>query len=79
MISRIKKFVTDHDLAITYTLGATAGVLVGAWVVYSAMHARGVATLELPNAAVKDLLNGKEVLLDCLEDAHLLVKYIPKA
>lgn len=76
MISRFKNFIVKHDIAITYTLGATAGVLVGAWAVYSAT--RGATTLELTKDAVKDLLNGKEIVLDCLDDAYLLIKYIPK-
>lgn len=78
MFNRIKKFYEDHDLAITYTIGAVAGVLVGAWVVNSAYRARGGGYLEIPGAAVKDLLAGKEVLLDCLDDAFLKMEYIPK-
>jgi len=78
MINRIKKFVVDHDIAIAMTVTVTASVLVGAWMTYYSVS-RGKEILVLPKDAVSDLLNGKDVLLDCLEDAHLLIKYIPKA
>lgn len=78
MINKIKKFIEDNDTTIAMTICVTAGVLMGAWAVNSAYRARGGGYLEIPGAAVKDLLAGKEVLLDCLEDAYLKMEYIPK-
>lgn len=77
MLDRIKKFITEHDTEIALTACVTAGVLMGVWVGKRAF--RGDYNLELSQAVVNDLLAGKDVLLDCLEDAHLFVKYIPKA
>src|SRR5688500_19356065 len=76
MIDSIKKFIAEHDTEIALTVCVTAGVLMGAW---TARHfiTGGKEVLVLPKNAVNDLLAGKDVLLDCLEDAHLLVKYIP--
>lgn len=78
MLNRIKNFISEHDIAIAMTVTVTASVLVGAWMTYYSVS-RGKEILVLPKDAVGDLLAGKDVLLDCLEDAHLLVKYIPKA
>lgn len=78
MINRIKKFIVEHDTEIAVTACVIASFYVGAWVVKSAIL-RGEYNLMLSQAAVNDLLAGKDVLVNCLEDAHLLIKYIPKA
>lgn len=76
MLNSIKKFVAEHRVEIvlaTITI-TTAAVLLTA----NRAALKGGGFVELPGDAVKDLLDGKEVLLDCLDDAYLLVKYIPK-
>jgi len=79
MLNRIKTFVSEHQLEIAVTIGlvATAAIMYRNHAIKTAM--RGGAILEIEGAAVKDLLDGKDVLLDCLDDAYLLIKYVPKA
>ncbi len=77
MINRIKKFVEENSLEIVIYSSLAAAFAVGAWTTYSAIS-RSHEVLALPKGAVKDLLAGKDVLVTCLEDAHLLIKYIPK-
>lgn len=78
MINRIKEFIVKHDVEIAVTACVVGGVLLGAWTTYYSVS-RGKEILVLPKNAAKDLLAGKDILVDCLEDASLLIKYIPKA
>lgn len=76
MLNSIKKFVKEHPVEII--LATTMITTVAVLLTKNRTALKGGGFLELSGATVNDLLAGKEVLLDCLDDAYLLVKYIPK-
>lgn len=76
MLNSIKKFVKEHpvEIILATTMITTFTVLISK----NRTALKGGGFLELSGETVNDLLAGKDVLVDCLDDAYLLIKYVPK-
>lgn len=76
MFDKIKKFVAEHPLETAIVVATT--VTVAAVLFKNRTALKGGGFLELSGAAVNDLMDGKEVLVDALDDVYLLIKTVPK-
>jgi hypothetical protein len=77
MFDKIKEFIEDHPVEII--LAATMTVTVVAALYMNRTTLKGGAFLELSGEAVKDLADGKTILVDALDDVYLAIQTVPKS